>query len=45
MEQARSRSLIFERWPRYASRRPWTVMLGVLLVIVTLVIGQWVLQR
>ena len=38
MQQARRRSLIFDRWPRYASRRPWTVMLGVLLIIGTLFI-------
>ena len=36
MQQARCRSLIFDRWPRYASQRPWTVLLGVLLIIVTL---------
>ena len=39
MQQDRSRSLIFDRWPRYASRRPWFVVLGVVLVIATLFVA------
>ena len=31
--------MIFDRWPRYASRRPWTVMLGVALIIATLFVA------
>ena len=39
MQQARTPSLIFDRWPRYASRRPWTVVLGVVLIIATLFVA------
>jgi len=39
MKKARKPSLIFDRWPRYASRRPWTVVLGALLLIVMLIVG------
>ena len=39
MQKARRPSLLFDRWPRYASRRPWTVMLGVVLVIAMLFVA------
>ena len=35
-------SLLFDRWPRYASRKPWTVVLGVAIVIAILFGGSYV---
>ena len=32
-------SLLFDRWPRYASRKPWTVVAGVVLIIAILIAG------
>jgi RND superfamily putative drug exporter len=32
-------SFLFDRWPRYASRKPWTVVVGVIAVIIILAIG------
>ena len=39
MDQSSRRSPIFDRWPRYASRKPWTVVAGVVLIIVVLAIA------
>ena len=33
------KSLLFDRWPRYASRRPWTVVVGVIAIIAILAIA------
>ena len=36
MQSTQRSSLLFDRWPRFASRKPWTVVISALLVIVAL---------
>ncbi|MCZ6805610.1 MAG: MMPL family transporter [Deltaproteobacteria bacterium] len=36
MQSTQRSSLLFDRWPRYAARKPWTVVISALLIIVAL---------